>query len=204
MPSQNHDNKDVEAGAMIRHRWPDQEESNAQPQEMTAAKDIHSIIETQFQGVTKGDLALMAQWKVAALEDLARLEVSKAKLSAQVEVFEKKLAAAKHVELVAVENELMRLESDLDSKRSWILQKLGLKARDDKMNVLIEAGRMHREHLHRIRLENFSSDGLGYVEKDLERSAINIYKRTSTEINAELGARLTTLTEDDRKNRLIP
>ena len=170
--------------------------------EHLTADDVLSIIEAGSAGISKKDLAIMDKWQVSSLEGLARLEAAKAKLNAQIDVFSQKLSAAKKVELIRVENDLMKIEHELDSQRSLILQKVGLKSKDDKMKTLIETGRMYRKHLADIREEKFEEE-MANVQQDLLRAAKIIYDTTFQEIIAELGSILKEVEQKDIKERKL-
>jgi hypothetical protein len=166
--------------------------------EQVTAEEIHSIMAAEFAGVTKKDLAIMDKWKVSSLEGLAKLQVAKSKLSAQVDVFAQKLSAAKKIELIRVENQLLKMEHELESQRAVILQGVGLKAKDDQMQTLIQTSRMYRKHLKEIAEEKFEEE-LEFVKEKLLRAAKTIYESTFDENMAELGSILKGVAQKDRK-----
>ncbi len=166
--------------------------------EEVTAEEIQSIMAAEFAGVTKRDLAIMDKWKVSSLEGLAKLQVAKSKLSAQVDVFAQKLSAAKKIELIRVENQLLKMEHELESQRAIILQGVGLKAKDDQMQTLIKTSRMYRKHLKEIAEEKFEGE-LEFVKEKLLRAAKTIYESTFDENMAELGSILKGVAQKDRK-----
>ncbi|GEM_PF-2907152 len=172
----------------------------ASSDEQVTADTVLSSIETGYSGVSKKDLAIMDKWKVSSLEELAKLEAAKANLNAQIDIFSQKLSAAKKIELIRVENDFEKIEHELDSQRNLILQKVGLKAKDDKMKTLIETGRMYRKHLADIREENFDEE-MASVQQDLLRAAKVIYDSAFQEIIAELGSILKEVEHKERKSK---
>jgi hypothetical protein len=143
----------------------------------------------------------MDKWKVSSLVGLARLELRKQSLMHKLMFFSKAFRCQK-VEFIRVENELVKIEHELDSQRSLIMQKVGLKSKDDKMKTLIETGRMYRKHLADIREENFDEE-MASVQQDLLQAAKMIYDSAFQEIIAELGSILKEVEPKDIKERKL-